>query len=180
MKFKYVVFLSVLAFLMTSCATTYPIKSDYEKAVDFSDFKTFQIVKQENGFPLGANLINKQRIERAILKEMSVLNFSESTEPDLLLSWFVAVQTVRDVDIYRNYYQRWRSRDWVEIYEYKEGTLVIDLIDKSNNQVVWHGATKGRVYENMPKIEEKINQAVKAILERFAEDAKLNKELAFN
>ena len=180
MKYQINIIFVIITFLLASCATTYPVVSDYEKAVDFSEFKTFQILKQKNAFPKGANPINQQRIDRAILKEMNDLNFYTSNQPDLLVSWLVKVKTVQDVNVYHDYYGRWRRNNWVEVYNYKEGSLIIDIIDRKNKQVVWHGSTSGRVYEDMPDVEEKINKAVNALLQKFGKDAKLSKSLAVN
>lgn len=180
MKIQKMLLLSFVAFLFASCATTYSVTSDYEKGVNFSSYKTFQILKQKKGFPVGANPINKQRIDRAILKEMNEFGFDTSKDPDLLVSWFVKVKTIKEMNVYHDYYGRWRGRNWVEVNEYDEGTLIIDLVDRKSKQVVWHGVTSGRVYENMPDVENEINEAVKALFEKFAKDAKLSRTYASN
>jgi len=178
MNFKNLWIIGFTVFLLASCATSYLVKSDYEKGVDFSEYKTFQILKQKHGFPVGANPINKQRIDRAILKEMNTLNFDPSKDPDLLISWFIKVEKVEEVNVYHDYYGRWRAGRWVDINKYDQGTLIIDIIDRNKKQVVWHGTTSDRIYEDMPDVEEKINDAVHAMFRRFAKDAKLSKTYA--
>lgn len=180
MKFQNIAFLGLVVFLFASCATAYKVSSDYEKGVDFSPYKTFKMAEQESGFPLGANPINKQRIDRAILKEMNNLGFESSESPDLLVSWFVKVEDVRGVDYYRDYYGRWHAPRHAYVYEYQKGTLVIDLVDKAKNQVVWHGKTSRTVYEDMQDVEEKINKAVNAILQKFAKDTGIDKSVVTN
>lgn len=175
---KKLIFVSVLLFILSSCASNYNVKSDYEKEVNFTSFQTFQIMKQKNGFPVGANPINKQRIDRAILKEMNTLGFDTAKNPDLLVSWFVKVREVEEVNVYHDYYGRWRGARWVDIDRYQEGTLIIDLIDRSKKEVVWHGVTTDRVDEFDDDAEVKINEAVKAMFEKFAKDAKLPREYA--
>lgn len=51
MKFKHIFLLSVVAFIITSCASSYSVKSDFERGIDFSSYKTFKILKQESEFP---------------------------------------------------------------------------------------------------------------------------------
>ena len=104
---------------------------------------------------------------------------SKLRHPDLLVAWFVKVETVRDIDIYGDYYGRWRYFHHTNVSTYKEGSLVIDIIDRVNNQVVWHGKTSEIVYENMPNVEEKINSAVNAMFKRFVKDTRPNKGYAF-
>jgi len=175
---KKLIFVSVTLFLLSSCASVYNVKSDYERGVNFSSFQTFQIMKQKNGFPKGANPINKQRIDRAILKEMNALGFDTAPNPDLLVSWFVKVREVEEVNVYHDYYRRWRGARWVDVERYQQGTLIIDLIDRSKKEVVWHGVTTDRVDEFDMDAEFKINEAVRAMLNKFAKDAKLSRAYA--
>jgi len=155
---------------ISSCATIYHVTSDFEKNVDFADFKSYNILNHDHGFPQGANPINKQRIERAIHQEIGQY-LDKTEEPDLEVSWFVKVETVTDVDVYRSYYARWQVLPYMMVHQYTEGTLVIDVIDRSNNQVIWHGKTSDAVYKDMPKVEKKINRAVQAMVRQFAKDS---------
>jgi uncharacterized protein DUF4136 len=178
MKLSKIFLFAAIFLLLAACNNSYRIASDYEKDVDFSSFKTYHILDHEHGFPLGANPINKQRIERAVENELKSLGYEFSEKPDLLVAWFVTVQNVKSVDVYRDYYRGWRYIQYADVYEYKEGTLVIDIIDRANKQVVWHGKTSGQVYEGMTDIEGKINAAVKAMISKYAKDAKLNNDYA--
>ncbi len=177
MKFRNIIFI-VIALLGSACATNYYIISDYEKAVDFTNYQSFQIINAPDGFPVGANPINKQRIDRAIKRELEGLGYTATENPDLLVSWFVKVQTVKDYDWYANYYGRWAYLSYAHVNEYKKGTLVIDVIDRAENQVIWHGKTSDRVYEGMPKVEKKINAAVHSMIKQYEKDARLRRDLA--
>ncbi len=179
MKIKNLLLLTALALLISGCAT-YNISSDYEKGTDFSSFHTYKIMNHDHGFPVGANPINKQRIDRAINKEMAARGYTIADNPDLLVSWFVKVKDVKEVDIYHKHYLRYNNYHHVEVHEYQEGSLVIDLVDRANNQVVWHAKTTGTVYEGMTDVEEKINEAVAAMFKKYSKDAKVRKEVALN
>lgn len=179
MKIKNLFFLTALAFLIAGCAT-YTISSDYEKETNFSSFHTYKIMEHDHNFPVGANPINKQRIDRAINKEMTARGYTTADNPDLLVSWFVKVKDVKQVDIYHNHYRQYNNYHHVEVHEYQEGSLVIDLVDRAKNQVVWHGKTTDTVYEGMTNVEEKINEAVSAMFKRYSKDAKVSKGVAFN
>jgi len=171
--------LSFLAFslvLLSSCATTFSIVSDKESGIDFNQYKTYLVLDHDHGFPVGANPINHQRIDRAIEANMEDLGYLNQEDPDLLIAWFVKVETKRDRIIYGDYYSRWRAFHDMNVYEYEEGSLVIDIIDPKIGQVIWHGKASDRVYENMPNIDKKIKEVVRALLKRYAKDANLSAE----
>jgi hypothetical protein len=57
----------------------------------------------------------------------------------------------------------------VDVSHYDEGTLVIDFVDMTKQELVWRGIGTGAVSES-PSVEErteKINNAVTHILEQF-------------
>lgn len=164
--------ISLISFLFTACAPTYHISSDYERGVDFSAYKTYQMLQHKEEFEAGINPINRQRIERAIQREMDILGYHTATYPDLLVAFFVKTKRVREYDYYRPFYDRWGYPGWTHVYEYEAGTLVIDLIDREKKEVVWHGAASGRIYENMNNIEEEINKVVRQLFERYHEESR--------
>ena len=82
------------------------------------------------------------------------------------------------VDVYEQYYGRWGNISGVNVIEYKEGTLVVDIIDAGDKQVVWHGKTSDQVYENMRKVEEKINAAENSIFVQYEKDVIRKSEMA--
>ncbi|MEL6925805.1 MAG: DUF4136 domain-containing protein [Bacteroidota bacterium] len=171
--------LLLLSLFVMSCSSTYYIYSDYEKEVDFHQFRSFQIVQQDDNFPIGASPIHKQRIDRAIAKEMATLGFQKERNPDLLITWFVKVDPVRDVHVYRDYYGRWKGSEWTDVNYYKKGTFVVDIIERNTKQVIWHGTVSDQVYNNMPNVEDKIKAATAAMFEKFAKDARLLNAVAF-
>jgi len=53
----------------------------------------------------------------------------------------------------------------VDVYQYREGTLLLMMVDPELDQVVWEGAAVGAVAGSPG--EEKIAKAVKRILEDY-------------
>ncbi len=175
MKIQKILLFSFILILFSNCATTYHITSDYESETVFNNFKSYNYLNHDHNFPLGANLINQQRIEHAIESELGQLGYQKKDNPDLLVSWFITVKSVTRVDYYYDHYSRWRFFAYPSVYKYEEGTLVIDIIDKANNLVVWHGKTSDHVYEGMPNVDKKIKRAVNAIFKQYAKDSKWKK-----
>jgi len=162
--------MSFIIVLLSACGTTYSIISDREDGIDFDQYKTYLVLQHDHGFPTGANPINHQRIDRAIDANMQELGYLQEKNPDLLIAWFVKVETKKDVMTYQNYYRRWNVPTTINVYEYQEGSLVIDIIDPKIGQVVWHGKASDRVYDDMPNIDKKIKEVVKSMFRRYKKD----------
>ncbi|MFT5167064.1 MAG: hypothetical protein ACI8P3_002301 [Saprospiraceae bacterium] len=171
MKIDNIFFLLFMILGVFTCATTSPITSDYEMDVDLSGFKTFRLLEHKDGFSYGINPVNQKRIEGAIQREMLMLGYKISPDPDLLVAYFVKEKLVEEAETnYQGYYKKLGFPLWENIIEYKEGTLIIDLIDRSTQQVVWHGAFNGKMSDDMANVEDKINDIVQALFEQFNED----------
>ena len=60
------------------------------------------------------------------------------------------------------------SMSTTEIVQRTEGTLGVDLIDVSQNQLVWEGAARGRVTDSTRRnLEETLDNAIKDIFAEF-------------
>jgi hypothetical protein len=57
------------------------------------------------------------------------------------------------------------ARD-IDVHTYTEGTLIVDLIDAKEEQLVWRGSGTG-VVGNQEKIKEKAGEAIQKILADF-------------
>lgn len=169
---KYLI-MSIALLSLASCGTTYSIISDREEGINFDQYKTYLVLEHDHGFPTGANPINHQRIDRAIDANMQELGYIREQSPDLLIAWFVKVEIKKDFAVYQNYYRRWNVPQTIDVYEYQEGSLVIDIIDPKIGQVVWHGKASDRVYDDMPNIDKKIKDVVKAMFKRYKRDTRI-------
>ncbi len=173
MNFQQVRSFTFIIFSIAACATPTKISSIYERGVDFSQYRTYQLLAHEPDFSYGMNPINQLHIERAIQREMMTMGFKIDPSPDLIVACFVKEKLIRKEDhYYQGYYRGWGFPIWVDINHYKEGTLVIDLIDRRTKQVVWHGATATeRISDDMPNLETTLNRTVQALFEKFYEDS---------
>jgi hypothetical protein len=153
---------------------------DYERGEDFSRFKTyaFMPVPQE----LGRNELVIKRIGNAIVKQLGTKGLTEDKNtPDLL----IAVHTdVRDkVNItsygygYAPYYSfgYWRgSMGGTDVRQYEEGTLIIDMVDAQQKEMVWRGMAS-RALPSSPtpeKIDKIIDAVVAKIFEKYPPPAR--------
>ena len=166
---QYILIFVVVVF--SGCAGSYlpTVKTDYDKEADFSAYKTFnwseEIDNQKQSHPILDNSLVRKRIKNAIRSEMEGRGYTFDEHPDLLVNFHLVIEEKTGYATYPSY-SYWR-RDHVRPYNYKEGTLIIDLIDNRQNQLVWQGYTEGIVHEDPEKMEEKIRTAISLIFQEY-------------
>jgi hypothetical protein len=178
-------FLPVLLLILavTSCSSV-KVASDYDKNVNFAEFKTFAFFKP--GIDKAEiNGIDKRRILRAIESELLAKGFTKSETPDLLVSIFT--KSNQRVDIYNNYWGNgawgwggygpwgwggygpwgWGWNNQPMVSTSTEGVLFIDLINADKKELIWQGQGTGYLTQNMDKKEARIKEFVSKILEKY-------------
>lgn len=163
--------LIVGALLMTSCSSI-KVATDYDKEVDFTAYNSFAFYKPGIDVAEISDL-DKKRILRAIERELEAKGMVKKTNPDLLVSIFT--ETRENVNIYQNNFgYGWGWNPWFwgpggynTVSTNVEGTLYIDLIDAEKNELVWQGLGTGILSLDMDKKEEKINEIVNKIMEKY-------------
>ena len=85
-RFHALTFLVTVTIIAWSCAPSLKVNSDYDKAVNFSTYKTFTLYNPENVNKAISDL-NRTRVINAIKSEMAKKGFVENaTNPDLLVN----------------------------------------------------------------------------------------------
>ena len=174
--FKTIPLLAVLI-MVTSCSSV-RVAADYDKNVDFSNYKTFAFYKTGIDKAEISDL-DKRRILRAIEVEMIGKGFTKSENPDILVSIFT--KSREKVNIYNNgwgpygYGWGWSPYYWGNyntVSTSTEGVLYIDLIDANKKELIWQGVGTGYLTQNMEKKEERIKEFVKSIFEKYPPEIK--------
>lgn len=180
-------FIALLALMVLAagCAAPKPdLRSDYDRNVDFSQYKTFGFfdpAQRSNKGP-GYDTLIDQRLEEAITREMEARGYTRSDSPDLNINYSVVTQEVQEVRSapsarpvypyygYRGrYYDPWPSYGYdTWVVDYEKGSLLIDLVDAKSNQLVWEGAGEGRVSDDARKdIDAAITRAVGMVMNMY-------------
>ena len=161
-------------FLTMAACSTIEVTENYDPSYDFSKLKTYNWVqveeKQEH------ELILKQiRIE--LKEQLAAKGFSiDADNPDFLVAVYGG--TEEKVAIHStNYgygYGGWYGGGGVDVYQYKEGTLVIDIIDKQSKELIFRSETVTEVDRNisMEKRKNKIREALEKAIRAFPPGAK--------
>lgn len=170
--------LLLLAILVTSCSSV-RVASDYDREVNFNQYESYAFFKPGIDKAEISDL-DKKRILRAIEAEMQRKGFTKSEDPDLLVSIFT--KTNENINIYQNnmmgwgYGWGWHPWYWGSgfntVNRTSEGTLYIDLIDAEGKELVWQGMGTAALAEKVDKKQERINEIVSEILEKYPPEIK--------
>ena len=164
----------LLVFLLGACASV-KVSSDYDKNVDFNQFKTYAFYK--NGIDkVEISDLDKKRILRSIDEAMTAKGFTKSETPDLLVNIFTKSREQISVNQFNagwgyGWGWGWNPYMWggntTTVSSSTEGTLYIDLIDAKKKEMIWQGQGIGTLTQNVDKKDEVIKNFVAKILEQY-------------
>ena len=172
---------SVVVFVLASCSTL-QVGSDYDRSAAFGGYHSFSIMQREHR---GAhNPLVISRAEDAIRRELTAKGYVQSPDPtkaDFAVDFTIGSQERTDMNSYPAPYARagwgWGGPGWwggpywgdyVDVRQYREGTLSVDVFDAKTNRPVWHGwAKKELTRKDIEQSEEPIRRAVAAVLAKF-------------
>ena len=176
--------LLLITIFLFSCSSL-TVNTDYDKSVDFSKYKSFSFYEltDKSG---SVSELNQKRIVNAVKNEMTKKGFVESADnPDILVNITTILADKKSITANTNYYSYggyYRPYYWgggyggatttYDVYEYKDGSLIIDIVDASNKQLVWQGIGNKEIDSPNKNPEKKINDAVMQILANFPPKAK--------
>jgi len=175
----------LLLFTVVSCDTV-KVYSDYDKSVDFAQYKTFAFMK--SGIDkVEISDLDKKRILNAIDQQLQAKGMTKSENPDLLVNIFTKSREEISVNQFNAGWGYGWGYGWnpymyggqTTVTSSTEGTLYIDLIDAKKKELIWQGEGTGTLSKNMAEKEAIINDIVTQILAQFPPakpEAKENKE----
>jgi hypothetical protein len=151
---------------LISCSSV-AVKSDFDATANFAQYKTFDFIPHRNA--PGGNPFNDKRIEAAIEQELTAkgLQKQNAGKPDLLVAYHTNVKDKIDVDTYGYRYGRYGRRvgTYTTVQKYQQGTVVVDLVDAKERELIWRGWAKGEASDFVSK--EKIDDTIAKILEKY-------------
>ncbi len=116
-----------------------------------------------------------QRVQGAVDSVLAQKGFRKvSSDPDFWITFYQSVEQKLDIRTMNNYYAG--GRGWTmsvpetRVTEYEQGTIVLDIADAREKELVWRGVGKGRVSKNPPgpaEQRERFFQAASEILADF-------------
>lgn len=167
-------FFCLMGFLI-SCSRVYDVQFDYDTKTDFSNMKTYDWLHVPDTADIDS--LTLQRIKKATNTQLKAKGFKiTSDNPDFSIATHVGRKDkVRVMNWGYGYapYGRYWGATWgpggVDVYQYEEGSLMLDFVDPKSKNLIWRGSCKAQVDSSpTPEAREKlINEAVTKILDKF-------------
>ena len=174
-KKKIIAIFGIILF-WASCSTL-KINHDYDSRTDFSPYKTFawarapkEIVGSPRARLLADNPMLDRRIKNAVASQLVSKGFNpDSNKPDLLIVYHVGLKDKINVSNWGYGYGPYWGPGRVDVYGYREGTLVIDFVDAGKKELVWRGIAQKALKEGgSPESREReLNDIIKRLLAKF-------------
>jgi hypothetical protein len=179
------IYLLALAVTIASCSSL-KTSYDFDSQTDFSKYKTFAFT--ENSMKLPIQELNRTRMLQAIENELTAKGLTKSDNPDVLIDLHVKAEQKQDATatttgpgMYGGYGAPWRygygagfSTTQINVNEYTEGTLFINMVDKATDKLVWQGRGTKVIDEDASaeKRTQNINTAISSIFQKYPPKAK--------
>ena len=157
-------------------------QSDYDKSFGFAGYDTFSWISEH---PLvaseaGVSPLAEQRLQRAftdVMQSKGIRYVADAAQADFVVAFSLGSRekvSVTSTPMYGGYYTM-RGAYWgapyyqdVDVRQYTQGRLSVDIFDVKERRPVWHGfATKNLTESVRADPEPVIREAMAAILENF-------------
>lgn len=177
--------LSALALIIVlgSCSLSAKVYSEEEPGINLYKYHTYNwlentTVEKGNSGPEWLTNSTQNNIRAEVETQMSRYGYKICTEnPDLVLhyhvviknevlyvqDWECAVQALPGED-------RFARCNRVKPVHYREGSLILDFIDRQNSNQVWRGVVTDMLDNMTPdQVDARVKEAVRAIFKKFPE-----------
>lgn len=170
------VLLLLLATMAFGGCSSSNIRSDYDRAVDFAQYRTYNFIQGAGPDREGYDSLFTQYMISAIQIEMESRGYTKSNNPDLLVNFNAVLQDKTKVSqtpapMYGGYYgyrggfyDPWGGYGYAtqtHVSQYTEGTFNIDLVDAKKRKLVWEAVGVGRITEkDLQNLEQGVREGV--------------------
>jgi len=163
---KKLFYLVLVLGMFSSCSSSFKVTTDHDSTVDFNKLTTYNFTEESLELPI--NEFNRTRVLNAIEEQMSEKGFTKTDDPQILVNLHARAERKVEATANTNYYggsYRYRygggfSTTSVNVNEYVEGTLFIDLIDNPEDLLIWQAICVGTLDQSTKKMAQKIDDTI--------------------
>lgn len=160
-----------LGLLMATASFAVDVKTDYDRAANFGQYKTYSWEKVKTQDPL---LVD--RVKSAVNATLAGKGWTQvESGGDISI---VAMEITRDQQTLNTYYDgfgggwRWRGfgglgESTTTVDTYKVGTLVVDLFDAKTKNLVWRGCATDTLSSKSDKNIKNLDKGVQKMFQHF-------------
>jgi hypothetical protein len=146
MNARYLVSAAAVTLFTTACGYSIRTSTDYNQTVNFSNYRSFSIVSGNSS----GNPLMDQRASADVRNTLTAKGWTEAPagQADAAV---VVHATTKTKHTYETLYDGWNGWNWrwyggygpgratTYVYDYKVGTLVVDIFDAKTKQAIWRG-----------------------------------------
>jgi len=174
----------LFAVLATSCSSMLKVSNDFDRNANFSIYKTFSVYSVKTSGSVSQ--LNADRIVAAIKAEMISKGYSYvEANADLTINAITILKDKQSVSTATNYYGYgglYRPYGYygglglgantsVSTYNYKDGSLTIEMVDSKTTKMVWQGIGNKEIDRASKDPDGDIKKAVALIMESFQQNS---------
>ena len=178
--------------LLAGCASSVAVNTDFDRSANFTRYTTFNwyqsvpAARRDSVYKYDTFLDKyiKEAVEANLTSKGLRLT---TTNPDLLVAYDVKVVTRQEVRPDYGYYPGWYGPGWygygwwygyrynygysrfgapMYIDQYQDGTIIIDLVDAKENELIWRG--HGQMQVGSTNVSQgEVNRIVAKILDKY-------------
>ncbi len=139
----------LFAVVGAGCGPSLQVRTDFDRAVDFSQYRTFRMGEGRripNGTVATQNTLVKDRIDSALTSRLAAEGLAPAVggqTADLVVRYVAGARTKQELESVG-----WGGPYWgppyygddIWVREYPQGTLVVDLVDAHTGKLVWRAS----------------------------------------
>jgi hypothetical protein len=164
-----------LVLLVAGCSPQIRVYSDMDPDYDLWTYTSFdwgqQVDIEAGRNPLRYNELNDKRIKAAVAQEMSSRGYTFRTgDSDLIIHYHIVVdeKSVVVPETFGYRYGPYWTRTGANVYHYREGTLILDVMERKTTNLIWRGWGVANIDEIDPQgVDQVVRRAVQKIFQRF-------------
>jgi hypothetical protein len=174
---------SILLILTFFTGLTYAqVSSEYDKSVDFSEYKTFTFAPWQAGSDKVLNDIDKNTIQTSLTSELAARGITKEDStagPALYVTIYIVIKNEQSTTAYTTFngglgmgygvgwgYGMGAASTTYSEDDYQEGTAVLDFYDFKTKKLLWQGTIQG-VVKSESKRDKTIPKKVSELMERY-------------
>jgi hypothetical protein len=153
--------------MVLAACSTMRTNIDYDPSYDFNKARTYNWIP--NPQIAQANELFDKHFRKVMDEKMAAKGYSvNESNPDFLIAYHGDVQSKVDVTNWGYRYPGWYGG--VEVYQYEEGTLIVDFVDSASKDLIYRAtlsAEMDRRSTDFERRQKRISEAVDKILKGF-------------
>lgn len=176
--------LAVVLSLSGGCAPSYDVHTMAAPKVALTEFRSFHIMptpRRRDGYaptgdydPMVSNSITNRALRASVQSAFESRGYiDEAWRPDFVVAVYASARDKLDLTQWQYTPYPWWPRGWSvgvsSAYgrEYKEGTVIVDVINPETLELLWRGSATATLGDNPDENTKKLQKAAVAIVAKF-------------